>query len=119
MTRLPRPSTARLRGWTITIAALGGFWRIVGDQAEGWHDWRGGIALLLVVLGLTEALVGLRSVREEWSWKAAGEAAVGASMVVLALILSDSWRWIAAGAWTVGVIVVMKIAWPAPQEASA
>jgi hypothetical protein len=40
-------------------------------------------------------------------------------MVVLALILSESWRWIAGGVWTVGVIVVMKIAWPPPQEASA
>jgi len=79
----------------------------------------GGIAGVLVVLGLTEAFVGLRTLREESSWKGAAGAVVGASLVVVVLILSESWRWIAAGVWTVGVLVFMEIAWPPPQEASA
>ena len=110
------PASGRLRELVSTAATLGGIWLIVGDRIIGSHDWRGGLSVLLVVVGGVEVLVGFRALREDWSWRAAGGATIGAAMLVLALILADSWRWLAAGAWTVCVIVAMKTAWPAPQD---
>jgi hypothetical protein len=72
---------------------------------------------LLVAFGLIELLVGMRALRTDWSWRAAGEAAIGATLLTLGCALTDSWRWVAAGAWPVAVAVLFVLLWPLPESA--
>ena len=76
----------------------------------------GRVDRILVAVGLIELLVGLRSLRELWNWRAALDASVGTAMLTLGIVLTDSWRWVAAGAWPVAVGVTMVTAWPEPQQ---
>src|SRR5436190_23764167 len=106
----------RFRDLASTVVVLAGIWLILGDRATGSHRWWGALIGLLIAVGLVELLVGLRALRDEWNWRAAGGSSVGVGMVALALVLTDSWRWLAAGAWPVAVVLVMMTAWPEPRE---
>ena len=105
-----------LRTALITVALFAGLSFILGERATGPHRWWGAFIGSLVALGLIELLAGLRALRSEWQWKAAGGAAIGGVMFVAALLLTDSWRWVAAGAWPVAVAVAFMLLWPQPEQ---
>jgi hypothetical protein len=69
--------TSRLRAVVSTVVVFVGVWLILGDRASGPHRWWGALVGLLVAVGLIELLVGLRSLRSEWSWRAVGGATIG------------------------------------------
>lgn len=109
--------TSRLRAVVSTVAVFAGVWLILGDRASGPHRWWGALVGLLVAVGLIELLVDLRALRSEWNWRAVGGTTIGAAMILLGVVLTDSWRWVAAGAWPVVVVVLLTLVWPGAEEA--
>ena|SRR5919198_3698345 len=113
--QLSSRTTSRLRAGLSTVVVFAGVWLILGDRASGPHRWWGALIGLIVAVGLVELLSGLRAPETEWSWRAAGAATIGAAMLLLGVLLTDSWRWVAAGAWPVAVVVLLMLVWPAAE----